>query len=207
MDAPATFVIVPVLVAEKFPGVWIDCRVVSASSNNVTFVPLAETSPRVTVPVLAIVTEPVFDRSETTPLMFNTSVAISANDISPNAFKFKVPAWILAPATSVIVAVLVAEKFPGVWMDARVVSASSNNVTLVPLAVTSPSVTDPGLAMVTEPVVDRSETTPLMFKISVALSANDINPTAFRFRVAAWILAPATSVIVPVLVAEKPPVV
>ena len=59
--------------------------------------------------------------------------------------------------------------------------------------------------MVTEPVVDTSVTAPVMFKISVALSANDINPTAFRFRVAAWILEPATSVIVAVLVAEKFP--
>ena len=78
-----------------------------------------------------------------------------------------------------------AKKFPGVWIDVRVISASSNNVILVPLAVISPSVTVPGLAMVTEPVVDTSETAPLMFNTSVALSAKDINPTAFRFKVAA----------------------
>ena len=90
-------------------------------------------------------------------------------------------------------------------MAANDVLASSNNVTFEPLAVTSPNVTNPGLAMITELVVDRSETAPVMFKISVALSANDINPTAFKFRDAAWTLAPATSVIIPVLVAEKSP--
>ena len=162
-----------------------DASVVLASSNSVTLVPLAVTSPSVTVPGLAMVTELVVDRSETAPLMFKTSAALSANDINPTAFRFRVAAWILAVATSVIVAVLVAEKFPGVWIDSRVVSASSNNVTLVPLEVTSPSVAVPWLAMITEPVVDRSETAPLMFKTSVALSANDINPTAFRFKVTA----------------------
>ena len=94
-------------------------------------------------------------------------------------------AWILAPETSVTEPVLVVEKLPGVCMATRVVSASSNSVIFVPLAVTSPSVTVPGLAMVTELVVDRSETAPVMFKMSVALSANRINPLAFKFRVAA----------------------
>ena len=150
-----------------------------------TLVPLAVISTSVTVPGLAMVTELVVDMSETAPLMFKTSVALSANDIKPTALRFNVAAWILAVATSVIVAVLVAEKFPAVCIDFSVVSASSNNVTLVPLAVTSPSVAVPGLAMVTEPVVDTSETAPLMFNKSVALSAKDINPTAFRFKVAA----------------------
>ena len=90
-------------------------------------------------------------------------------------------------------------------MDANVVSASSNSVTVVPLEVTSPSVTVPWLAMVTESVVDTSETAPLMFKTSATLSANDIKPTAFKFKVAAWIFAPATSVFVAVLEAEKSP--
>ena len=160
-------------------------NVVLASSNNVTLVPLAVKWPSMTVPGLAMVTEPVVDMSETEPLTFNTSVALSASSINPTAFKFRVAAWMAAPTTSVIIPVQVAEKFPGGWMDANVVSASSNSVIFVPLAVTSPSVTVPGLAMVTELVVDRSETAPVMFKMSVALSANRINPLAFKFRVAA----------------------
>ena len=106
---------------------------------------------------------------------------------------------------SVIVPVLEAEMFPGVWIDTSVVSVSSNSVTFVLLAVTSPNVTNPGLAMVTELVVDRSETATLMFKISVALSANDIKPTELKFKVAACIFAPAISVVEPVLAAEKFP--
>ena len=90
-----------------------------------------------------------------------------------------------APATSVVVAELVAAKLPVVAIDAKVVSASSNKVMLVPLAVTSPNVTVPGLAMVTEPDVEIRETAPVMLRTSVALLASWIKPTAFKFIVAA----------------------
>ena len=83
--------------------------------------------------------------------------------------------------------------------------ASSKRVTLVPLAVMSPSETDPGLAIVTLPVVATNETASDRFSASVALSASKIKVPAIAFNVAAWMLAPAMSVIEPELVTAKLP--
>ena len=85
------------------------------------------------------------------------------------------------------------------------VLASSKRVMLVPLAVISPSETDPGPAIVTVPAVDINETVPDIFSTSVALSASKIKLAAVAFQVADWILAPAMSVIEPELVTTKLP--
>ena len=85
------------------------------------------------------------------------------------------------------------------------VLASSKRVMLVPLAVTSPSETDPGLAIATLPAVATNETAPDRFSTSVALSASKINVPAVAFNVPAWMLAPAMSVIEPELVTAKLP--
>ena len=70
-------------------------------------------------------------------------------------------------------------------MLASVVFASSKRVILVPLAVMFPSETEPGLAIVTLPVVAANETAPDMFSTSVALSASKINVPAVAFNVPA----------------------
>ncbi len=88
-------------------------------------------------------------------------------------------------------------------MFASEVFASSKKVMLVPLAVMSPSETDPGLAIVTVPAVATNETAPVMFSMSVALSASKINVPAVAFNVPAWMLAPAMSVIEPELLTIK----
>ena len=88
---------------------------------------------------------------------------------------------------------------------ASVVLASSKSVILVPLAMMSPSETDPGLAIVALPVVATNETASDIFSKSVALSASKINVPAFAFNVPAWMLAPATSMIEPELVTPKLP--
>ena len=88
-------------------------------------------------------------------------------------------------------------------MFASEVFASSKREMLDPLAVMSPSETDPGLAIVTLPAVAANEMAPNMFRASVALSASKINVPAFAFNVAARMLAPAMSVIEPELVTTK----
>ena len=168
-------------------------------------VPLAVTSPSETDPGLAIVTLPAVATNETAPDRFSTSVAWSASKLKVPAVAFNDPAWILAPTTSVIEPELVTAKLPGVWILASEVLASSKSVMLVPLAVMSPSETDPGLAIVTLPVVATSETAPDRFNTSVVLSASKINVPAFAFNVPAWMLAPAMSVIAPELVTTKLP--
>ena len=90
-------------------------------------------------------------------------------------------------------------------MLASVVFASSKSVMLVPLAVMSPRETDPGLAIVTLPVVAANETAPDMFRTSVVLSASRIKVPAVAFHVADWMLAPAMSVIEPELVTTRLP--
>jgi len=205
MLAPTESVIVPLLTTVKLPGVPIDVKTASASSNKVMFKPLAETLPSVTVPGLPMVTELVVEMSETALLTFKTSVVLSDNRIKPAAFKFIEAAWILAPAESVIVPLLTTVKLPGVAIDVRTVSVSSNKVMFEPLAEMLPSVTVPGLPMVTESVVEMSEIAPLTLKTSIALSDNRIKPAAFRFIEAAWMLAPTESVIVPLLTTVKLP--
>ena len=88
--------------------------VVLVSSKRVMFVPLAVMSPNETDPELAIVTLPAVATNETAPDMFNASVALSASKINVPAFAFNVPAWMLAPATSMIEPELVTPKLPGV---------------------------------------------------------------------------------------------
>ena len=85
------------------------------------------------------------------------------------------------------------------------VLASSKRVMLVPLAVTSPKETKPELTIATLPEVATNETAPDMFSASVALSASKIKLAAVAFQVAAWMLAPAMSVIEPELVTNKLP--
>ena len=85
------------------------------------------------------------------------------------------------------------------------VFASSIRVIPFPLAVMSPSETDPGLAIVILPVVATNETAPDMFSTSVALSASKMNVPAVAFNVPDWMLAPAMSVIEPELVTPKLP--
>ena len=87
---------------------------VFASSKRVILVPFAVMSPRETDPGLAIVTVPAVATNETAPDMFNASVALSASKTSVLAIAFNVPAWMLAPATSVIEPELVTTKLPGV---------------------------------------------------------------------------------------------
>ena len=90
-------------------------------------------------------------------------------------------------------------------MLTSVVLASSKSVILVPLAVMSPSETDPGLAIVTLPEVATNETAPDIFFASVVLSASRMKVPAVAFNVPAWMLAPAMSVIEPELVTTKLP--
>ncbi len=90
-------------------------------------------------------------------------------------------------------------------MLASEVFASSKREMLVPLAVMSPRETEPGLAIVTLPAVDTNETAPDIFNTSVVLSASKIDVPAVAFQVAAWMLAPAMSVIEPELVSTKLP--
>ena len=85
------------------------------------------------------------------------------------------------------------------------VFASSKSVMLVPLAVMSPSETDPGPAIATLPAVATNETASDRFSTSVAWSASKMKVPAVAFHVAAWMLAPTTSVIEPELVTTKLP--
>ena len=70
-------------------------------------------------------------------------------------------------------------------MFSIVVLASSKRVMLVPLAVMSPSETEPGPAIVTLPVVAANETAPDMFSTSVVLSASRMKVPAIAFNVPA----------------------
>ncbi len=87
---------------------------VFASSKSVILVPLAVMSPRETDPGLAIVTLPAVAVNETAPAMFSMSVALSANKTNVPAVAFNVPAWMLAPAMSVIEPELLTIKLPAV---------------------------------------------------------------------------------------------
>ena len=87
---------------------------VFASSKRVILVPFAVMSPRETDPGLAIVTVPAVATKETAPDVFSTSVAFSASKMDVPAVAFNVPAWIFAPAMSVIAPELVTTKLPGV---------------------------------------------------------------------------------------------
>ena len=87
---------------------------VFASSMRLMLVPLAVMSPTETKPGLAIVTVPAVAINETVPDIFSTSVALSASKMKVPAVAFNVPAWMLAPAVSVIEPELVTIKLPGV---------------------------------------------------------------------------------------------
>ena len=88
---------------------------------------------------------------------------------------------------------------------ASVVFSSSKRVILVPLAVMSPSETDPGPAIVTLPAVANNDTAPDIFSTSVVLSASRMNAPEVAYNVLAWMFAPAISVIESELVTTKLP--